>query len=157
MQYDTLCVTRSSRWLTPALGRSYSCSATQIKGKLEWSPLYCLSGWSQVIPARTSWAQRLIKILSKFVCHGVLVFLSSSNTLKCSNSPSSPSQIVPARDTLTPTCMHTQHMLSWPKYIQLQQGADYICLPVRSHHYFWGHTYGRTLLFKQQTNWGTLK
>lgn len=58
------------------------------RGKVGWSPPYCLSGWSQVIPARISWAQRLIKILSKYVCLGVCVLLPSSNTLKCFNSPS---------------------------------------------------------------------
>lgn len=100
------------------LGRCYSCSTTQIKGKLEWALPCCLSGLSQVIPARTSWAQRLIKTLSKFVCLGVCVLLPSSNTLKCSNSPSSPSQTVPTqRYTQSYLCTHKLHMLLWTKYI----------------------------------------
>ena len=101
-QCDTLCMMRSLRQLPPALGRSYSCSTTQIKGNLEWSPPYCLSGWSQVIPARTRWAQRLIKILRKFVCLGVHVFQPRNNTLKCSSSPSSPFKIIPKRRCTEP-------------------------------------------------------
>lgn len=110
MWHEVLCMTRSPRRLPSALGRSCSCSTTQRKGKLEWSPHYCLSGWSKVIPARTSWAQRLIKILSKFVCLGVCMLLPSSNTLKCSNSPSSPSQIVPTR-----RCIHS-HLYAHTAY-----------------------------------------
>lgn len=147
---------RSPRWFPPALGRSYSCSTTQIKGKLEWSPPYCLSGWSQVIPARPSWAQRLIKILSKFVCLGVCALLPSSNTLKCSNSPSSPSQIVPTRRR-THSYLYAYTAYAFTEKIHsTPPRSRLICLLVRSHCYSWGHTYDRTLLFEQTTNWGIL-